>query len=119
MNHDMAKIIAAEHAPKLLVDPLNGDMPNLLVVRKTEGGMPFSISLSSVKPEDMPDIPATEAQPEQAAQPGIEGHPGLPYVPAKPATAAISSTQRVAQQERDMLVHSLDAACQTLGVDVG
>lgn len=45
MNFDHAAGIIDEVAPLLLVDPPSPALPNAIVVRKSKGGPPFSITL--------------------------------------------------------------------------
>lgn len=58
MNYDQALAIAAEHAPKLIVDAHRTSMPAMFVVRKVEGGHPFSIHL----PTALPNPDTTDAE---------------------------------------------------------
>ena len=55
MNYDQAKAIAAQQAPELFVDPAYPSLPDLFVVRKTETGFPFSITLSHTIADLEPD----------------------------------------------------------------
>lgn len=55
MNYDQAKSIAAEITPELVVDPMNRDLPMMLVVRAKAGGAPFSIALSNGMVDDARD----------------------------------------------------------------
>ena len=45
MTYDQALSIATRNFTDLLVDPPHADLPWLFAVRKTKGGIPFSIHL--------------------------------------------------------------------------
>ena len=115
MNYDQAKAIAAEYAPELLVDdPPTAGPVTALVVRKSPSGMPFSIHLPEVRPENYPPIEARDAVPEQPAVPPTDDHPGMPAIPAQPAIAARTTAGQMAEAERTMLIHALDSAKKIL-----
>jgi hypothetical protein len=69
MNYATAKAIAAEVAPTLLVDDQHPQLQDMLVVRKGEGGHPFSIHIPSFDASGYQNIPARDAVPAQAAVP--------------------------------------------------
>lgn len=112
MNYDLAKAIIAERAPDLILDPDQGD-PHLCV-RKSKDGMPFSIYLMSVNPADYRPIAAQDATPEIPAVPATDDHPGHPAISARPAVVARTVAGQVAEAEKTLLVHSIDAAVRML-----
>ena len=58
MNYEQALLIAAEHAPELIVMPPFDGLADLFAVKKTERGAPFSIHL--------PTTVDTETEPAEA-----------------------------------------------------
>jgi hypothetical protein len=110
MNYATAKAIAAQYAPSLLVDDQHPQMPDMLVVRKTAGGHPHSITLISLDPARYQDIPARDAVPAQAAIPASADHPGTPAIPAQPAVAADATQTAPAAATPPVPAHIIPAS---------
>lgn len=113
MDYATAKAIAAEVAPDLHIDDFNPAIPSVLAVRKTPTGTPFNIMLPVAIADDVHDIPARDAIPEQPAIPATEDHPGRPAIPAQPAVAARTKAGLIAEMERTALLDALKAAGST------
>lgn len=114
MNYQTAAAIAAEHAPKLLVDPFNPALPHVMVVRATPNGMPFSIHIPTSLPGMFQDIPARDAVEEIPAVPATADHPGYPAIPAQPAQPARTIAGQEAESEKKTLIDALDSAVKVL-----
>lgn len=115
MDHATAKAIAAEVAPSLLVDDQHPKLTDMFVVRKVEGGHPFSIHLASADPANYPPIEAKDAVAAVDAVAPTADHPGSPAVPARPAVLARTSEGQAAEIEQKAFKDSLAAAIKMLG----
>lgn len=112
MNYDLAKAIITERAPDLVLDPDGGRAH--ICVRKSKDGAPFSIMLTSADPASFQPIAAQDATPEIPAVPATDDHPGHPAIPARPAVVARTVEGQVAEAEKTILIHAIDAAVRML-----
>lgn len=62
MKRHRALTLLSDHKPAWIADAFHPNIPNCLVVRKHEGGVPYSIHLDNVEPESVEHGEALDAE---------------------------------------------------------